>query len=284
MAKYFLFIILFPFCVKSQTNAPNIKKITGFIYIKDSSGKFIKPIGSCFFIKFSRSNKPQEQENYIVTAKHVLLNDSNNKFYDTFYLRVNSKNGYSQIRTVALIPKEKNKNIFTHKDSTVDIAVVKYLTTQDDDIDFLDQSHILSKEDYFLTAVSEGAETVFAGLFVNHPGKLQIQPIMRFGKIALIPNERIYTANGLSEVILIESDSYGGNSGSPVYYTNTGFGGQMGMFMLGGIMSGAFNDHLLWRKKGKIVGLSEYEYNNGISYITPAYLLFDILYTDALIK
>jgi hypothetical protein len=278
--KKILLCLLIPIYSLGQT-VPDIKKISAFIYIKDSIGKPMIPNGTCFFINFSKDNIPVNYKHYIVTAKHVLI-DTNGHVYDTIFIKANKRNGRWQVDTIPIFTKSSKRNIFFHSDATVDLAVVAYSPSKDLDIVFLDPSHIKSKEDFSQQGIVEGTETIFSGLFWQHPGTIKIQPIVRFGKIALIPDERIETPNGLSEIILIESNSFGGNSGAPVYF-NVG-GGQQGMFLLGGIMNGAFNDYLKWQKNGKYLNLPEYQYNNGIAFITPAYLLFDLLYFEPSIK
>jgi hypothetical protein len=68
-----------------------------------------------------------------------------------------------------------------------------------------------------------GDETYTVGRFINHEGKQQNTPCVRFGNIAMMPLEPIrmkYSAVG-QECFLIEAHSLGGFSGSPVFVALT---------------------------------------------------------------
>jgi hypothetical protein len=65
--------------------------------------------------------------------------------------------------------------------------------------------------------ISPGAETFMTGLLIHHPGVTRIMPIIRVGSIAAIPEEPIHMDTGPDHVILMESRSISGLSGSPVF-------------------------------------------------------------------
>ena len=76
-----------------------------------------------------------------------------------------------------------------------------------------------------LAPVGEGDEVFFVSLFSHLSGQEHVLPIIRFGNIALMPYEPIKTkisaAKGAPEVAvtayLVESRSWGGQSGSPAW-------------------------------------------------------------------
>jgi Trypsin-like peptidase domain len=66
-----------------------------------------------------------------------------------------------------------------------------------------------------------GDDVFFIGFFDELPGKARIQPVVRFGKISLMPHEEINVDLGLlvpqpAKVYVIEATSWPGFSGSPV--------------------------------------------------------------------
>ena len=101
------------------------------------------------------------------------------------------------------------------------------------------------------------------------------------------------TAAKKTEIYLIEAQSYGGNSGSPVFFflgsdrmKNVGTIVGPPIIMLAGVMSGRFNE------SSPIIGYMQSPTNLspvtipniGIAAVAPAYLLHKILFSDELKK
>jgi hypothetical protein len=61
------------------------------------------------------------------------------------------------------------------------------------------------------------AEVLYFGLFSSHVGEARNQPITRFGRIALVPDEPVFWEDSNVRVILAEIASFPGPSGSPVF-------------------------------------------------------------------
>ncbi len=266
----FLFLVIITsYAQNIEEVMPNIKKISAFISCKNGTG-------TCFFLKFNKVVGKSDTNYFIVTAKHI-IQDSIKKNCDTIEIFANSKTGRVGIEKIPLFVNGVKQNVFFHSDSSVDIAIIQYKKMSSYDIEYLDQSHVVSRPGFTNPSIIEGAETFFIGWFKNFYGTKKIQPIVRFGRICLIPEERILTLNGLSEVIIIESASFGGNSGSPLYFKNI-WGGQQGSFTLGGIVSGTFTDDIyIKNKEGSLVPNENVRFNNGVSYIVPAYLLYELI-------
>ena len=66
-----------------------VRKSVFFIYGFDDD-QIISPLGTGFFLKYSIESKPNKSIGYMVTAKHVLL-DNNNNFIKKFVIRMKSK-------------------------------------------------------------------------------------------------------------------------------------------------------------------------------------------------
>jgi hypothetical protein len=72
---------------------------------------------------------------------------------------------------------------------------------------------VLKKE-----SVSEGLKIIFSGFFYQVPGISHMEPILREGVIAMIPDGKLVTTTGkLGKAYLGEVHAFHGNSGSPVF-------------------------------------------------------------------
>jgi len=108
--------------------------------------------------------------------------------------------------------------------------------------------------------------------------------------MALVTEGKINWGDVNAEVYLIETASYTGNSGAPVYFYSGAEKepGQLKLnepilLKLAGVMSGTFlqsNPLAIVETVKTLVPMS----NIGIAYIVPAYKLHEILFCDALKK
>lgn len=99
--------------------------------------------------------------------------------------------------------------------------------------------------------LNETDEVLFSGLFLPYHGAKKNYPIVRHGRLALMPKEKIpWTGpngeNSLQDLYLAEITSWGGNSGSPVFVRLSGAREQGGLmsgvqYLLLGVMMGYFN-------------------------------------------
>ncbi len=135
--------------------------------------------------------------------------------------------------------------------------------------------------------VVEGDSVVFTGLFIQFLGQQKIQPIVREGKIAMIPDEPVPTTlKNLGRVYLVDAHVFGGNSGAPVLVS---LAGQRDM----GLMIGT-NYKLLGLVSGYVQENSEFSLqavagyagtvlaNSGIAMVVPAQQMIDLLDTQVL--
>jgi hypothetical protein len=77
---------------------------------------------------------------------------------------------------------------------------------------------IATKETIDRFQIGEGDDVFFIGLFTHHIGTVKNQLIVRFGKVALISDEKIQSPDTLEDLYLMECESYAANSGSPVFF------------------------------------------------------------------
>jgi hypothetical protein len=279
MKKCILLLLLIPALVKAQYMA-EVKSAVSFIYIQDSLGNPI-PNGTCFFIGIKSEKDSLVVYPYLVTAKHV-LQKKDGSFLTSILVRMNTIDSNSKFTYEPLLYDGPNKNVYLHPDSSIDLAVIPYIPPKKDYLfKFLDQDFLKDRKAFQSLPIEEGTEVFFTGLFAPYVGEKMIYPIVRFGRVSLITDEKVDWIGLKREMMLIETSSFGGNSGSPVYFKVGDFvkGFQL---ILGGVLNGTYRD----AAEIKMVPTGSTPvaiYNNGISGITPVYLLRDIIYSKALI-
>jgi hypothetical protein len=55
-------------------------------------------------------------------------------------------------------------------------------------------------------------------MFAAYLGEKRNEPIVRFGKLAMLPDEKVDFGGHKIDAYLVETFSFGGNSGSPVFF------------------------------------------------------------------
>jgi hypothetical protein len=283
MKKIILLLALLTIALTSQA-APiptDIKKVVVFIYYPDNPTN-ASPDGTGFFVGVPDVNSTNRTFIYMVTARHV-LRPSTNFWLPAVFLRLNRKDGSSEQVLLPLITSGQYKNVFTHDDPTVDIAVVPCVPSQDIyDYLYLPANIATSEKDFKDLNIHEGSDVFFTGMFSHHLGDKQNTPITRFGKVALMTDDKIDWVFGKTDLYLIEANSFPGNSGSPVFFQIGADRGTGSLFVgepilkLAGIMSGCYNDI----QPIQTVSVSTNQFvtpNLGIAGVVPSYKLQEIL-------
>ncbi len=156
---------------------------------------------------------------YAVTAAHVVKNTQAD---EELYLRVNTINGSSVSSVDVLVPTSAWK---FH--ATTDVAVCAVNWPERENASLLDVMSIpitrlpQGPEGVYANGIVEGEEVIACGLLTPFPGSKRIQPIIRTGKIALMPHEKIkieldHNNSNDVDAYLLEMISWPGLSGSPV--------------------------------------------------------------------
>lgn len=263
-----------------------VKKIVTFIYYANSPTNF-SPDGTGFFVSINGSKNTNSLFGYLVTARHVLRPTENN-WLPFIFVRLNHPDGTSEMAFQQLTTSGPNKNVFTHDDPTVDVAVVPLLPqpVANYDCKYLPPSFLTSEMDFKNLNIHEGSDVFFTGMFLQHLGEKHSTPITRFGKVALMPDEKIDWVTGKTDLYLIEANSFPGNSGSPVFF-QVGVERNGGIFLgsatikFAGIMSGCYLD----KQPIQTVSVSTNQYvtpNLGIAGVVPSYKLEEILFSKEL--
>ena len=147
---------------------------------------------------------------YIVTCGHCIAPLEAETPVTSISLRLNLRSGGSaEIETevanwerhpssdVAMYALMPDQSIFDYKHFPARPGASK---------EFRDEKRIDSGDDIFMT-----------GRLIYHPGATRMLPIVRVGSIAAFPEDPVRLATGEENVILIETRSLGGLSGSPVF-------------------------------------------------------------------
>lgn len=271
----------------SMTKVPiEVKQVVAFIFVQTQDGK-LTPNGTGFFV-----GVPDEQDSnrayvYLVTAKHVIT-DQWGKLFPKVYLRLDKKNGGTQTEELPIIAKGPKQTAYFHSDPTVDLAVIPALPDEKTiNYKILPESWITDVAKFKELKISEGSEVFFTGLFTPHLGQQKNYPVVRFGRVALVTDEKVNWRGTFMDLYLIESSSYGGNSGSPVFFY-LGSDREPGSLVIGppqlflaGVMMGAFQDvRPIQAIQTDTISVSTS--NLGIAAVIPAYRLREVLYSNAL--
>jgi len=301
----------------------NVKEIVTFIYVEREKPQdkqlsqelsrlceeanlerptFLCPAGTGFFVGVPDSTNPAVSYVYLVTAKHVLFDSKTNSLYPRIVTRLNKRGGSILRGTITLAAQGTNKTVYIHSDPTVDLAVIPTGWPTSDIIDgkWFPENLIIDRTTLNSLHIEEGTEVFFTGLFTQHIGAKKNHPIFRFGHLALVTEERISWVGGqMAELLLMESSSYGGNSGSPVFFLLDLLRppGDLrdGPLRLAGVMSGAFQDirKAVLKKSENSEGTQvdqaarqtlemNFAMNMGIAGVVPSYKLLEILHSDEL--
>jgi hypothetical protein len=204
----------------------------------------------------------------------------------------------------------------THRDKSVDIAVFTFgetLLTNTNFVKLLPRtartpikkdiktasfpSSVLNGKHYFEKhPIYEGEDMFFVGLFTPYYGSQQNIPICRFGRFAMVTDEKIPFLADSGEIIpqdlyVVETQAFGGNSGSPAFifkkkwhkYFHTGLPELQNEAYLAGVVKGYFNDwsDLKFRNSAVNAGVL---YNDGVAVIVPEYYLYDMIFSKKEMK
>jgi len=264
-----------------------IKKSVSFVFVPDGMGGF-RPQGTGFFVGVKNELNQNASNVYFVTAKHV-VQDTAGAYLPEIIMRLNTVDDASQLIRIVM----NEVKVFEHPDKDVDIAIFPCLpNVQKFDFRFIPEDLVANKKLMEKHRITEGDDVFFAGLFVSHMGQKRNQPIIRFGKVALIPEEKIeWKEHGkppsLVDLYLLECQSFTGNSGAPVFFqlqqsqkrSDVALSGEV---FLAGIMKGSFLHGNEVQSSAEAEKLVLWQ-NAGIAAVTPAEKLNEILFSAELV-
>ena len=190
----------------------------------DDAKNGVRQGGSGFLVVMPMENDPTSAAHvYVVTNQHVVAKTQNP------VIRLNRKSGgVDSIET-------KQSDWFPHPDGD-DIAILPLrFDHQNIQWSAISVLAFLTQDLAYAEDVGIGDDTIMVGRFINHDGRQQNTPSVRFGNIAMMALEPI-TAPGSGikqESFLVETRSLPGYSGSAVLIYSPGALHDMSMRRLG---------------------------------------------------
>jgi len=211
-------------------------------------------------------------------------------------MRLNKKQGDADFIPVDLM-KNWQSVVAVNSDPTVDIAVIPAMPPHETYEFKVIPDDMTTEESFKELHIGEGSDVFFTGLFVSYYGEHRNNPIVRFGRVAMLPEDRIPWRTDPTKLpenvrlYLLETQTYGGNSGSPVFFF-LGSDRDPGSLVLGppliklaGIMMGYFNEPSpIGFAQTPTATIPYSRQNIGIAAVTPSYLLHEILFSPDLVK
>jgi len=256
-----------------------LKKTVAFITLDCEDGdKHIQLKGTGFFISIPDSRLGQNGSFvYLVTNRHMVEPEEEHR-----KLRVTK-------RTIRLNLKKQGAGFnsldgdiplgvrwFFPKDSSVDLAVLPMAP----DFNIFDYqafpiSLFATKDIVESKVIAEGDPVLFCGFFYQYPGQKKMQPIIRQGILAMMPDENLTTTLGKpGRIYLTEAHVFGGNSGSPMFVNILGLrNGALDVggfsYRLLGVVSGYYPETEDLRLEEARTLSGRIEANSGISMVVP---------------
>jgi Trypsin-like peptidase domain len=217
--------------------------------------------GSGFLVGVPSLLYPKEHYVYAVSNRHVIENSK--------AIRLNTKQGRTDILEV-----EPSSWFFTQDQ---DIAVFPIRLSSIHSFRYVQTPAFLTKETLKSEKLGPGDEVFMVGRFVNHEGKQRNTPSVRFGNIAMMPDEPVrHKLNTPKEQVSFLADirTVGGYSGSPVFVLKPLITcDEAGVFCL--TAPHPPNPLLLGVEWGHL--LDHENINTGMSGVVPAWYLNDLL-------
>jgi len=284
---YLVLALLFSLgqCWAQGNVVANIKKTVAFIQLQCEDGPNLLDVrGTGFFINYPDDRLAKGGSFvYLITNRHVamcLSQDHRPLVVRSIAIRLNRKDGSS-----AALPLVTHGNLpwMLPSDESEDLAVIA-LAPDPQIYDYLGipTSMFGTKDVLAANAIAEGERILFAGFFYQFPGVAKIQPIVREGILAMIPDEKLPTTTGKpGRVYLGDVHVFGGNSGAPVFCNLGGVHGSKVTagedYRLLGIVSGMFYEDEEFNLKVSATIKGTAKANSGISMIVPVDALKNLL-------
>ncbi len=251
-------------CAQEVNIKEQVRKSATLIFSKkeNNTTKF----GSGFFVikKYKPSN---QQRMFFVTAKHVIMSDIEHQTcFPEMYIRLNKKVEGAEILKIRLLNNENAHTFLMHDDPSVDLAVIPVnVDVRLYDLCAIPFEFILNKEKFKELGIQESDDIFSCGLYTKYLGNEKSMPIFRFGKFALITEEKMNFKGVPKHLYIADMFATPGNSGSPVFNMKES------------------NNRLTRMPNIYLVGVSiGSDQNDGISFVVPSQYLYDILMSTEL--
>jgi hypothetical protein len=262
---------------------PEAKETVAFIY--GTVGTNEVPDGTGFFVGVPDPARTKAFRPYLVTTKHVLQYPDGN-WRSEIRVRLNRHDGTTAKVVCPLVENATNVYVLTNADRSVDVGVIPWNVAEGlFDFKVLGVDMFAMPGDVKALNLREGSEVFFAGMFVYHMGSKRNVPILRFGKLCLVSDEKIDFGGEARDLYLVEANCFGGNSGAPVFFLtgyenppNVNWGAPRSL-RLAGVLMGHFNDTVIVKTIPTANAEATFP-SMGITAVAPAQKLYEILFSE----
>lgn len=240
-------------------------------------------VGTGFLLSLTDERMPNGTFVYLITNRHVVqpgIEESKPCDVLDRSVRVNER-GVGLSSSILKLPSAAAWEF--PADPSVDLAALNWGPDPARyDIQLIPSTQIVTKTSLSEENVAEGDPVLFSGLFLQYPGQLRMEPIVRLGSIAMLPSQPVSTTlRRPGRVYLAEAHVYGGNSGSPMFINLGGIrNGTMAFgsnYKLLGVVAGEYFENqsleltVATTVQGKVAA------NSGISIVVPGYEVIDLV-------
>ena len=272
--------------VHPQNFATEIRKTVGFLQVDYRDGETLKQIsGTCFFVIYEDARLGKDRGfSYLVTNRHMAV-PGVEKGLSYPVQQVSLFLNFKSPPDGGRHPHWGLGNVLPWafpEDESVDLAVLPLAPSHEIfDYRSIPISFIATKDRIESEGLSPGDSVVFAGYFYQWPGDKKIQPIVRQGVLAMMPDEEIKTTmQKLGHIYLADAHAFHGNSGSPLFVSTGGIRGNsigVASYLLLGVISGYYPEGESFSVPAATVLTGEVHDNSGIATVVPGYELKALL-------
>jgi trypsin-like peptidase len=265
-----------------------IRNTVGFLTVDYRNGLVRGGVmGTCFFVAVRDERLGGNKGfTYLVTNRHVAqpgIDLGTPYQVQAVYIRMNLATPERGVQSVQeQIPIGDQLHWFFPSDDAVDLAILP-ITPDVKKYAYLniDSSTLASSELNKANQVGVGDTVIFAGYFSSFSGQNRMEPIVRQGVLAMLPQERLDTTlHKKGQLILADLHAFHGNSGSPVFVNVGGtHGSLMGSdnYILLGVLSGYYPESAGFSVPAATILTGEVRDNSGIATIVPSEELTKLL-------
>jgi hypothetical protein len=271
------------------TATEQIRSTVGFLVVAYRNGLAQGGVvGTCFFVVVPDARLGADQGFvYLVTNRHVAqpgIDLGPPYQVQALFLRMNLATPEHGIQSVAeQIPLAGQIHWYFPSDDAVDLAILpvapdlKRYAYRSIPLSMIAGSDLLKADQ-----VGVGDPVIFARFFSSFSGQTRMEPIVRQGVIAMLPEEKLDTTlHKKGHLFLADLHAFHGNSGSPVFVNLGGFrrgGIYLGeRYILVGVISGYYPESAGFSVPAATVLTGEVRDNSGIATIVPAEELTKLL-------
>jgi hypothetical protein len=236
---------------------------------------------------------PNRSSAYLVTNRHVAAgteqdergNCLNAEILETF-VTLNLKEPVNGTRSEnVLLTATQTSHWYFPQDQGIDLAVFPVKIPNKYDFRVIGLDNILTDQILKDQHVVPGDKVLTTGFFSGYVGLHAIQPLLREGVLAMLPDGPMLTTTCKpGNVYLADVHVIPGNSGSPIFIvpglglgTGVSLGGVPTLFGLLGVVSGYMYENSDFTLRASNTWKGSLNANSGISVVVPAQQLKDLI-------